>query len=64
MFSLDKYHPFYRPLWRRILVTGVTAVWAGIEIFVSQSGFWGALAGGIAGYLAWELLITWKEPAE
>ena len=64
MFSLNKSHPFYRPLWRRVLLTAFTGGWAVMELTYAQSPFWATIFGAIAIWFAWELLITYKEPAE
>ncbi|MDP4823141.1 MAG: DUF3329 domain-containing protein [Aestuariivirgaceae bacterium] len=63
MSALDRSHPFYRPLWRRVVLTSLVVGWAGVEIFIAKDGFWAAIAVGISLWFAWELLISWKEPA-
>lgn len=55
----DQNHPFFRPLWRRIAIVVFCAAWSVFE-FVTGSGFWGTLAGGMAAYGAWQFLITYK----
>ena len=64
MFSLNKYQPYNRPLWRRILLTAFVGGWAVMELTYAQSPFWATIFGSIAIWFAWELLITYKEPAE
>jgi len=55
MFDLD--HPFFRPLWRRIAVTAVALVWAGVEL-ANGSIFWAMLFGAFGVYAVWGFFIT------
>ena len=55
VLNLQPEHPFYRPLWVRILLVGITAVWAAVE-FYNKAPFWGVIFGGVSVYLAYELL--------
>lgn len=57
MKFLDPEHPFFRPLWRRIVVVALCLGWAVFEI-VSGSPFWAILFGAAGVYAAWQLLIT------
>ena len=59
----DAEHPFFRPLWRRITIVVVCALWAALE-FWAEEPFWGMIALGFAGYGAWQFLIDYKPPAE
>lgn len=61
---IDVNHPFYRPLWRRIAIVGSTYLWTAFELFVSKSGFWLAIAGGLAAMTTWYFLIGWKDPPD
>jgi len=55
MKLIDPEHPFYRPLWRRIAIVAVCAIWAGVEASRGAYG-WAAFFGAIAAYSAWALL--------
>ena len=59
----DFNHPFYRPLWLRILIVGFAAGW-GIFEFASGSPFWGVLFLGAAAVAFHGLFITFdpREP--
>lgn len=59
MMIIDTKHPFYRPLWVRLLIVGFCALWTGVE-FYNHEPFWGTVVGGIAVYAAYALLITFK----
>jgi dolichyl-phosphate-mannose--protein O-mannosyl transferase len=54
-------HPFFRPLWRRVLLTGLCLGWAAFE-FALGSPFWGMLFGGLGLLAAYEFFITYKPP--
>jgi hypothetical protein len=50
---LDLNHPFFIPLWRRVLITAICLGWAIFEI-VMGSPFWAILFGALglyAGYV-------------
>jgi hypothetical protein len=60
----DTNHPFYRPLWRRVALVGVTGAWACYENFVGNDPMWMVLTGGIFVYAAWVFLIKWTDPED
>jgi hypothetical protein len=63
MKLIDQGHPFYRPLWRRLAIVGVTAAWAGFELLVSGDGLWIAISCGMLALSAWTFLIAWNPSA-
>jgi len=56
---LDTDHPFFRPLWIRILLVAVCAGW-GILEFVTGSPFWGVLFLGLGAYAAWGFFMDFN----
>lgn len=54
-------HPFFRPLWRRVLVAGLCLVWAIFE-FSSGAFFWAILFGACFVYLSWQFFVVF-DPA-
>lgn len=48
MNLFDFNHPFFRPLWIRVLTVGLAAAW-GIVEFLGDAPFWGVLFCGLAG---------------
>jgi len=62
MFDLSG-HPFFRPLWRRIVVVAVCLAWAAVE-FASGAPFWGTLFAGIGLFSAWQLFIVFDPGAD
>lgn len=55
---LDPHHPFFKPLWRRILTVALPGAWGGIEFYNGSTG-WGILFAAAAIYAAYELLIMY-----
>lgn len=55
----DRDHPFYRPLWRRILIVAVAAGWTVFELVVGGNPMWLVIAIGILAYAVWSFLITY-----
>jgi hypothetical protein len=66
MQLIDPNHPFYRPLWRRVLIVAVCLGWAIVEASTSEP-FWAILVGAVGIYAAWMLLLNFNpkppEPA-
>lgn len=57
----EQKHPFYKPLWRRIVIIATIAAWFGIELAQGGSGLWAVLAGGILAYAIWVFLISFPK---
>ncbi len=55
---LDPDHPFFRPLWRRLLVVGLCLAWALLEFSGGSTG-WALLFLAIGLYSGWVLLVAW-----
>lgn len=53
---LDTSHPFFRPLWVRILIVAVCAGWAIFE-FTTASPTWGFVFLALGAYAAWGFFI-------
>ncbi|MAY63485.1 MAG: hypothetical protein CML29_14880 [Rhizobiales bacterium] len=53
----DFNHPFFKPLWIRILVTGACLVW-GVFEFMTGAPFWGVLFCGLGAMAAYGLFVT------
>lgn len=56
---IDPDHPFYRPLWVRLLLVGFCAAWTAVE-FYQEQGFWGMIFLAMTAYAASVLLIFYK----
>ncbi|MDN5787414.1 hypothetical protein [Pseudorhodobacter sp.] len=57
MKFFDLHHPFFLPLWRRVLTVGITAGWAVVELSMDGPG-WAALFGSAAAYCAYVFFFT------
>ena len=50
-------HPFFLPLWRRVVTVAFCAIWALVEL-VTGGVFWAMLFGASAIWCAYEFFIT------
>lgn len=64
MFKNENKHPFYKPLWRRIVIVLTIVAWLGFEIYQSNSGLWMAIAAGILAYAVYTFFIAWPKDEE
>lgn len=58
----DRDVQFFRPLWRRVVVTAVCVVWAGFEI-LGRDPTWIAVSIGFVAYAVWALFIRFPKDA-
>lgn len=58
MQILDPKHPFFKPLWRRVLTVVLPAGWGVVELANNALG-WALIFFAAAGYAAYELLIMY-----
>ena len=63
MQLIDPSHPFYRPLWIRLLVVGSCTAWTAVEAYARQP-FWAVITAAAAVYSAYMLLFTYKPAPE
>ena len=65
MKFIDPDHPFYRPLWVRLLLVGLCAGWTAVEYYNGQHG-WGLIFLIVTAYAFAQLLLFYKPkgPAE
>ena len=54
----DFSHPFFRPLWRRILIVAVALGWALFEAVTGNPG-WAVVFGALGAVALWGLLIAY-----
>ena len=57
---LEVRSPFFRPIWRRVLVLGLTVIWTGFE-FVRGAPLWGVFFAAAALYLAWAFFWSFED---
>ena len=58
---LDPAHPFFAPLWRRIIIVVLTLGWAAFEIMTGNP-FWAILFGAVGVHCTYQLLIAYPGP--
>ena len=59
MLRKEAEHPFYRPLWVRIVLTTVLSLWCLVE-WMNDQPFWGLLTGAAALWAVWTFFITYR----
>ena len=55
-------HPWFRPLYRRVLVTLLCACWLAFELALGGETLWLYLSGGCLAYAVWELFLRGRYP--
>lgn len=58
--AFEQTSPFYRPLWRRIAITAVVALWLAFEIY-NESGLWIVIAAAMLCYALWTFFLSWPK---
>jgi hypothetical protein len=61
MFKDENKHPFYKPLWRRVVIVLSIAAWLGFEIYQAASGLWLAISAGMLAYAVYAFFIAWPK---
>lgn len=61
MKFLDPQHPFFKPLWRRILTVVAPVAWGLVEFSNGEAG-WAIVFIGAAAYAGYELFLA-PQPA-
>ncbi|HEV7320010.1 MAG TPA: hypothetical protein VGO04_15545 [Ensifer sp.] len=56
---IDPDHPFYRPLWIRLLIVIFCAVWTAVEFWHEQP-MWGMIFLAVTAYTSAALLVFYK----
>ena len=56
---LDTDHPFFRPLWIRVLIVAAAGLW-GLFEFATGNPFWAILFLGLAAYAAWGFFVDFN----
>ncbi|MBB5534368.1 hypothetical protein JNB71_05790 [Rhizobium herbae] len=56
---IDPDHPFYRPLWVRLLIVGFCAAWTAFEFWHGENT-WGMIFLAVTAYTGCVLIIFFK----
>ncbi len=54
---------WFRPLWLRVLVTALVAVWFAWEAFYTHDQLWMVVTGAALAYAVWNLFIKFPKDA-
>lgn len=54
-------HPWFDPLWRRIVLVAFCAAWTGVEYSFGNTT-WVYIMAAITGYAGWAYLFAYKGP--
>jgi hypothetical protein len=53
--------PWFKPLYRRVIVVGIIAVWCGFEWFYNHDQFWGLITLAALAYGVWTFFINFEK---
>ncbi|MEO6012074.1 MAG: DUF3329 domain-containing protein [Devosia sp.] len=54
---------FFRPMWRRVLVTAIVAAWFGYESLFTHEQMWIGITGVAVVYCVWNFFLRYpKDP--
>lgn len=59
----DKNHPWFRPVWRRVLMVVICAAIALWDVYHGNYG-WALIFGGLGGYAVYIFFIAWNRDRE
>lgn len=59
----DLQHPFFRPVWRRVLATALCVLWAGVELATGSPG-WALLFAAAGAWCGYQFFVVWTDPPE
>ncbi|WP_428642363.1 hypothetical protein [Roseibium sp.] len=54
-------HPWFDPLWRRIVLVAFCACWTGVEYYFGNTT-WVYIMAAITAYAGWAYLVAYKGP--
>jgi Ca2+/Na+ antiporter len=57
----EQQHPFYKPLWRRVVIVAVIVFWLCFEIYQGAETIWIAIAAGLLFYAVYTFFLTWPK---
>jgi hypothetical protein len=53
---------WFRPLWRRVLVTAICVLWAALELVRHTDQMWMLITAGLSAYAIWTFFLTFPKP--
>ncbi len=61
MFDLQ--HPFFIPVWRRVLTSGICLGWACFELAIGNPG-WALIFGASGAWCCYQFFFVWSDPTD
>jgi hypothetical protein len=61
MSFIQPENPFYKPLWRRVVIVAICASWLLMELVYFKQPFWAVIAAGFLGAAFWSLIWTYPK---
>jgi hypothetical protein len=58
---IDQKHPFFQPLWRRVVIVGFVAAWLGFEVIYTKDTLWMSVATVMLVYGIWSFFLNWPK---
>ena len=52
---------FFRPLWRRVVITGIVAAWCAYEALFSHETMWIVITGAGLVYCVWNFFLRFPQ---
>lgn len=59
--QFDLNHPFFAPLWRRVVLVAALAAWTAVEV-ASNAPFWAILFGAATAWCIYGFFVAWRDP--
>ena len=54
---INLHHPYFRPLWPRLVITGGSLGWALVELLLGNPG-WAMIFGAAGAFCAYEFFVV------
>jgi len=61
--AFDLRHPFFAPVWRRVLAVVMCLGWAGVEYWNGSPG-WAVFFAAAGGWCVYQFFVIWDLPEE
>lgn len=60
----EKDAAWFRPMWRRVLITGILVAWLGYETIFSHETMWIVISGAGLAYCVWNFFLKFPKTPE
>ncbi len=59
MFEKEQQHPFYKPLWVRLVLLAFCGGWFAFELLYSKDALFTTISGLAVAYVVWAFFLGW-----